>query len=77
MVGQENSAAPGLKRDHTVVINPLLISNFMKLSLRKAKTVRERERLSSQIARLKNDIEKLPSVTFPELHKAANFYSKA
>ena len=92
-----------------VVINPLLISNFMKLSLRKTKTdrkdafaiacfltmfygslpqscflspdfrelARERERLSSEIARLKNDIEKLLSVTFPELLRATNVYSGA
>ncbi len=91
-----------------MVINPLLISNFMKLSLRKTKTdkkdafviacflnmfhsslqescflssdfqelAREREKLSFQVSTLKNDIEKLLAVTFPELLKATNVYSK-
>jgi transposase len=117
VIGQESSGCYHInlyaflshKGYHTVVINPLLISNFMKLSLRKTKTdrkdafaiacfltmfhdslpqscflspdfrelARERERLSSEIARLKNDIEKLLSITFPELLSATNVYSKA
>jgi len=117
LIGQESSGCYHInlsaflsdKGYQTVIINPLLISNFMKLSLRKTKTdrkdafaiacfltmfhdslpqscflstdfrelARERERLSSEIARLKNDIEKLLSVTFPELLKATNVYSRA
>jgi len=91
------------------VINPLLISNFMKMSLRKTKTdkkdahtialflsmfhgsisdnhiissefrdlTREREHLAQEIARIKNDIEKLLSLTFPELEKKVNIYSRS
>ena len=92
---------------HCVVLNPLLVSNFMKLNLRKTKTdridaraiasmlcllheklpeksfiseefkelARERESLTQQIAKLKNDIEKLCSVLFPELERRVNIYS--
>lgn len=91
------------------VINPLLISNFMKMSLRKTKTdkkdaktialflhmfhesirdnniissefrdlAREREHIACEVARIKNDIEKLLSVTFPELEKKVNIYSSS
>jgi transposase len=116
LVGEESSACYHVNLSaflakegyHTVVINPLLISNFMKLSLRKTKTdkkdafviacflnmfhsslqescflssdfqelAREREKLSFQVSTLKNDIEKLLAVTFPELLKATNVYSK-
>ena len=90
-----------------VVLNPLLVSNFIKLSLRKTKTdrtdakniasmlsliheklpkesfisqefkelARERERIVKQIAKLKNDIEKLCVVLFPELERRVNIYS--
>jgi len=116
LIGEESSACYHVNLSaflsgegyHTVVINPLLISNFMKLSLRKTKTdkkdafviacflsmfhgslressflssdfrelAREREKLSFQVAALKNDIEKLLAVTFPELLKATNVYFK-
>ena len=95
----------------TLLLNPLLISNYAKLSLRKTKTdkkdaftiasfllnyhkplykelppyhsqqlkelTRERENISSQIAKLKNDIEKLLAVTFPELTQLINPFSKS
>lgn len=89
------------------VINPLLVANFMKMSLRKTKTdkkdartialflhmfhesisenhilsselkdlAREREHIACEIARIKNDIEKLLFLTFPELEKKVNIYS--
>ena len=92
---------------HCVVLNPLVVSNFMKLNLRKTKTdrvdakniaymlcllheklpkksfipeefkelARERENLTQKIAKLKNDIEKLCSVLFPELERKVNIYS--
>jgi len=98
----------------TLLLNPLLISNYSKLSLRKTKTdkkdafaiasfllnyhkplykklrsqplqqlkelTRERENITSQIAKLKNklknDIEKLLAVTFPELPQHINPFSK-
>jgi hypothetical protein len=37
---------------------------------------REREKLSFQVSTLKNDIEKLFAVTFPEALEATNVYSK-
>jgi transposase len=88
------------------LINPLIISSFTKLSLRKSKTdrkdakeiakyllmvdeninyfesneikylVRERERISKEIGRIKNDIEKVIIVTFPEIIKFYNIYNK-
>jgi transposase len=88
------------------LINPLIISSFTKLSLRKSKTdrkdakeiakyllmvdeninyfesneikylVRERERISKEIGRIKNDIEKIIIVTFPEIIKFYNIYNK-
>ena len=95
----------------TFLLNPLLISNYSKLSLRKTKTdkkdafviasfllnyhkllykklrsqplqqlkelTRERENITSQIAKLKNDIEKLLAVTFPELPQHINPFSKS
>ena len=95
----------------TLLLNPLLISNYSKLSLRKTKTdkkdtfaiasfllnyhkllykklrsqplqqlkelTRERENITSQIAKLKNDIEKLLAVTFPELPQHINPFSKS
>lgn len=89
------------------IINPLLISSFMKMSLRKTKTdkkdartialflfmfhesisenhiisselkdlIREREHIAQEIARVKNDMEKLLFVTFPELEKKVNINS--
>ncbi len=91
----------------TLVINPIIISNFIKLNLRKTKTdkkdafsiakflalyhqhipdtnidysemreiARERENLSRSIAKIKNDIEKLISVLFPELPDFVNVFS--
>jgi len=38
---------------------------------------RERERISQQIARLKNDIEKALTVLFPELERKVNIYTEA
>jgi transposase len=88
------------------LINPLIISSFIKLSLRKSKTdrkdakeiakyllmvdeninyfesneikylVRERERISKEIGKIKNDIEKIIIVTFPEIIKFYNIYNK-
>jgi transposase len=88
------------------LINPLIISSFTKLSLRKSKTdrkdakeiakyllmvdeninyfesneikylVRERERISKEIGKIKNDIEKIIIVTFPEIIKFYNIYNK-
>ena len=88
------------------LINPLIISSFTKLSLRKSKTdrkdskeiakyllmvdeninyfesneikylVRERERISKEIGRIKNDIEKIIIVTFPEIIKFYNIFNK-
>jgi transposase len=39
--------------------------------------VRERERISKEIGRIKNDIEKIIIVTFPEIIKFYNIYNKA
>jgi len=90
-----------------VILNPILIKNFAKLSLRKTKTdpidaktiatflsqfhqklppqsflseefkdlARERERLTQEIAKRKNNIEKLVVVTFPELERTTNIYN--
>lgn len=90
-----------------VILNPILIKNFAKLSLRKTKTdaidaktiatflsqfhqklppqsflseefkdlARERERLSQEIAKRKNNIEKLVIVTFSELERTVNIYN--
>jgi len=49
--------------------NSFLFSDFKDLA-------REREDIAQQIAKLKNDIEKLISCTFPELPKRVNIYSK-
>jgi len=85
-----------------VIINPLLISNFVKLQLRKTKTdrkdaftiaqflmlrhetianqtfsadlaelrelARRRERLSDQVTKLKGNMKRILSVTFPSLN---------
>ncbi len=90
-----------------VILNPILIKNFAKLSLRKTKTdaidaktiaiflsqfhqklppqaftseefkdlARERERISQEIAKRKNNLEKLVVVTFPELERTVNIYN--
>ena len=95
------------KNFHCVLLNPLLVSNFIKLNLRKTKTdkadaksialllsllheklpkqaflpqefkelARERESLVQRSAQLKNDIEKLCVVFFPELERKVNIYS--
>jgi transposase len=94
-----------------VVINPLLISNFMKLQLRKTKTdnkdahviaqylneqreaysqsiissdiadlrdlSRQRESLVDQMTAQKVDIKRILSVTFPELEKITNIFTKS
>jgi len=92
-----------------VILNPLLISNFMKMSLRNTKTdrkdarsislflsmfhesipeknilsselkdlAREREHIAQEIARIKNDIEKLISILFPELQRKVNIYNRS
>jgi len=90
-----------------VILNPLLVSRFATLNLRKTKTdridartiatmlsifheklpkssflsqefkelAREREKIAQQIARVKNDIEKLSSTTFPELQRKTAIYT--
>ncbi len=90
-----------------VILNPLLVSRFATLNLRKTKTdridartiatmlsilheklpknsflsqefkelAREREKIAQQIARVKNDIEKLSSTTFPELQRKTTIYT--
>jgi transposase len=94
-----------------VVINPLLISNYMKLQLRKTKTdkkdaqviaqylneqreaysqssmrsditdlrdlSRQRESLVDQMTALKVDIKRILSVTFPELERITNIFTKS
>jgi transposase len=94
-----------------VVINPLLISNFMKLQLRKTKTdkkdahviaqylseqrdvysqrvmdsditdlrdlSRQRESLVDQMTALKVDIKRILSITFPELERITNIFTKS
>jgi transposase len=96
---------------NVVVINPLLISNFMKLQLRKTKTdkkdaqviaqylieqreaytqsiissdiadlrdlSRQRESLVDQMTALKVDIKRILSVTFPELERITNIFTKS
>ena len=115
LIGKESSGCYHLnlslflsqKNFHCVVLNPLLVSNFMKLNLRKTKTdktdakaiasmicllheklpktsfvseefkelAREREKLVHQISKIKNDIEKLCSVLFPELERKVNIFT--
>jgi transposase len=94
-----------------VVINPLLIANFMKLQLRKTKTdkkdahviaqylleqreayshsvltsditdlrdlSRQRESLVDQITAMKVEIKRILSVTFPELERITNLFTKS
>jgi transposase len=96
---------------NVVVINPLLISNYMKLQLRKTKTdkkdaqviaqylieqrevysqrvissdiadlrdlSRQRESLVDQMTALKVDIKRILSVTFPELERITNIFTKS
>lgn len=93
------------------VINPLLISNFMKLQLRKTKTdkkdarviaqylleqretyaqsvlssditdlrdlSRQRESLVDQITAMKVEIKRVLSITFPELERTTNLFTKS
>jgi len=94
-----------------VIINPLLISNFAKLQLRKTKTdkkdahtiaeflmqkkqalehqtvstdlmelrdlSRRRERLTDQVTRLKGNMKRILSVTFPELEHLTGVFTKS
>jgi transposase len=94
-----------------VVINPLLVANFMKLQLRKTKTdkkdarviaqyiieqrevyaqrvissdiadlrdlLRQRESLVDQMNAQKVDIKRILSVTFPELERITNIFTKS
>jgi transposase len=94
-----------------VIINPLLISNFVKLQLRKTKTdkkdaltiaqflmlrkealanqvyssdlmelrdlARRRERLSDQVTKLKGNMKRILSVTFPELEHITGVFAKS
>ena len=94
-----------------VIINPLLISNFVKLQLRKTKTdkkdaltiaqflmlrkealenqtvssdlmelrdlARRRERLTDQVTKLKGNMKRILSVTFPELEHITGVFSKS
>jgi transposase len=96
---------------HVVIINPLLISNFVKLQLRKTKTdrkdaltiaqflmlrkealesqtfsadlmelrdlARRRERLSDQVTKLKGNMKRVLSVTFPELEHITGIFAKS
>jgi len=96
---------------NVVVINPLLISNYMKLQLRKTKTdkkdaqviaqylneqreaysqsvmrsditelrdlSRQRESLVDQMTAQKVDIKRILSVTFPELERITNIFTKS
>ncbi len=96
---------------HVVIINPLLISNFVKLQLRKTKTdkkdafviaqflmlrkdalsgqilsselmelrdlARRRERLSDQVTRIKGNMKRILSVTFPELEHLTGVFTKS
>lgn len=95
----------------TLIINPLLVKNFMKVDLRKTKTdrkdaagiarfllehqdvvhqlnsseeigdlrdlARQRESLNRQISAMKNDLKRLLSITFPELEKRTNVFSRS
>ena len=94
-----------------VIINPLLISNFVKLQLRKTKTdkkdaltiaqflmlrkealetqtfsadlmelrdlARRRERLTDQVTKLKGNMKRVLSVTFPELEHLTGVFAKS
>jgi len=94
-----------------VIINPLLIANFVKLQLRKTKTdkkdaltiaqflllkketfenqsfsadlmelrdlARRRERLTDQVTRLKGNMKRILSVTFPELEQITGVFAKS
>jgi len=94
-----------------VIINPLLIANFAKLSLRKTKTdkkaaltiaqflmvrkealenhilsvdlmelrdlARRRERLTDQVTKLKGNMKRILSVTFPELERLTGVFAKS
>jgi transposase len=94
-----------------VIINPLLISNFVKLQLRKTKTdkkdaltiaqflmlrrealenqtfsadlaelrdlARRRERLTDQVTKLKGNMKRILSVTFPELEQLTGVFTKS
>jgi transposase len=94
-----------------VIINPLLISNFVKLQLRKTKTdkkdaltiaqflvlrkealekqtfsadlmelrdlARRRERLTDQVTKLKGNMKRILSVTFPELEHITGVFTKS
>ena len=94
-----------------VIINPLLISNFVKLQLRKTKTdrkdaftiaqflilrkealenqtfsadlvelrdlARRRERLTDQVTKLKGNMKRILSVTFPELEHITGVFAKS
>jgi len=94
-----------------VIINPLLISNFVKLQLRKTKTdkkdaltiaqflmlkrealeervcsadvmelrdlARRRERLTDQVTKLKGNMKRILSVTFPELEHLTGVFAKS
>jgi len=94
-----------------VIINPFLISNFVKLQLRKTKTdkkdalsiaqflmlrkealwnqsysedlmelrdlARRRERLTDQVTKLKSNMKRVLSVTFPELEHLTGVFAKS
>lgn len=94
-----------------VIINPLLISNFVKLQLRKTKTdkkdaftiaqflmlrhealsqqvvstdlvelrdlARRRERLTDHVTKLKGNMKRILSVTFPELEHLTGVFAKS
>jgi transposase len=94
-----------------VIINPLLISNFVRLQLRKTKTdkkdaltiaqflmlrkealknqlvstdlmelrdlARRRERLTDQVTKLKGNMKRILSVTFPELEHLTGVFAKS
>ncbi len=94
-----------------VIINPLLIANFVKLQLRKTKTdkkdalviaqflilrketfsaqafsselmelrdlARRRERLADQVTKLKGNMKRILSVTFPELEHLTGVFTKS
>lgn len=119
LIGMESTACYHINlfsflaaRDYkVVVINPLLISNYVKLQLRRTKTdkkdahaiaqyllaqgdglsvraisshiaelrdlSRQRESLISQMTALKCDMRRILSITFPELEKITNVFSKS
>jgi transposase len=100
-----------LKGYRVVIINPLLIANFVKLQLRKTKTdkkdalviaqflmlrkealsyqvysselmelrdlARRRERLADQTTKLKGNMKRILSVTFPELEHLTGVFTKS